>query len=152
MFDVPIYVAIGFFALVVSVANMWAGYEKGDRYSGGAAIATLGYLLVGWVGPLTGLGFILWRLVGWQKSHDMGRSDTTLLRDFFVFGAIAGVPSTILAIYHMSYVPFAFMFAAPACYVFALYAVPYRPPIKHLRIGEGLSGIALGILATIPLI
>ena len=50
-----------------AAANIWGGYEHGDRYTAGLAIAVILCLLA----PLNialavGVGFILWRLVGWR--------------------------------------------------------------------------------------
>lgn len=134
-----------------AVANIWGGYEHGDRYTAGLAIAAIVSVVVGsWViGLATGLGFILWRLVGWQKALDMGRNPgevdlpsyrLEIIRDHAVMFAIAMIPALILAVAAKSLFGLLLAPAITLSYSAGMWLIPYDGKWDNIRWAEGFSG------------
>ena len=138
--------------MLTALANMWAGWEKGDRYSAAGAIF-LGFLGFGVVpAGIAALTWLAWRTTGWFKSLDMGRNEGSVLRDFAVMAAIAAVPSGLAALLLGSYMPLSFILAAPVCYGIAMWALPWKPEYQHVKVGEALSGVAYGLIMVLAIL
>lgn len=137
--------------IITALANMWIGWEKGDRYTGSLAVALAGFAFFGWVGSLIGLALLLWRFVGWHKALDMGRNEGTVLRDTLVMSAIALVPAITLAVGLQSWLPITLVVTMPACYGFAMWAFPWKPNIDHIKIAEGTSGAVFALTGALAI-
>jgi hypothetical protein len=131
------------FIALCAVANAWAGYRHGDRYSASLAIAA-GYWLVGPVAIFAGLAMLLWRFIGWYDTVDMGRDSNSLVYDLGIMNLISLAPALVLFLHDWHWNALFFAPAAGLCYVASMWIGPYRPGIPRIRIAETLSGAVLG--------
>ena len=136
-----------------ALANAWAGYEKGDRYTGGLGMALAGLAATGeWTVALAlGLGFIGWRLVGWQGALDMGRNEGSKVRDVLVMFGISLIPAVILCLGAGSLGGLVLAPLITLCYYGAMWWLPWEPKYSHIKVAELASGamfVAAGIMVT----
>lgn len=134
--------------VLCSVANMWAGWEKGDRYSGGLLTAVALYISTFnlTASIALGLGFILWRLPGWQKALDMGRNEGSVQRDVAIMFGLACIPALVLTLGSAGYGGLILAPLITLCYYGAMWWVPYTPKYNHIKIAEGTSGAMFGLV------
>jgi len=140
-------------AAVTAVANMWIGWEHGDRYTGSISIGFVGWLFLGYAGILIGLAMLGWRFVGWFRALDLGRSDHSVQRDFLVMAATTAVPIFIFSygLWHLGY-GFAGLWSLslavfmPTCYAIAMWVPPWDPKYDHIKYAEALAGAVFGLI------
>lgn len=141
-------------AVVTSVANKWIGWERGDRYTGSAAIAFVGWLFLGYAGILIGVAMLGWRFVGWFRALDMGKDQHSFARDFLVMAATTAVPIFIFSygLWHLGYGyngvwSLSLAVLMPICYAIPMRLLPNTPKYPHISIAEFLAGAVFGLIS-----
>ncbi|WP_299198330.1 MULTISPECIES: hypothetical protein [Pseudomonadota] len=131
-------------AVITALGNKWSGWEDGDRYSGSFLIGFFSWCFLGLPGISLGVAMLGWRLVGWQKSLDMGRNENSFIRDFVVMGMISAVPAIIIGLATQSWLAASLMLTMPICYTIAMWALPWKPQYRHITVAELLAGLTFG--------